>query len=54
MVAVLTCEEIDNLYGEELPDYFTLMEERTILSGGEFTRKPRVDNAIEVKSIWVF
>jgi signal transduction histidine kinase len=54
MRAVLANDQINTLYGEELPDYFTLMEERTILSGGEFTRIPRFDNTIEVKSVWVF
>lgn len=37
-----------------LPDYFSLMEERTILSGGEFSNLSSSDNIIEAKSVWVF
>ncbi|MES9976917.1 MAG: histidine kinase, partial [Candidatus Thiodiazotropha sp.] len=54
MRVVITSKKIDILYREELPDYLTTMEERTILSGGEFSRMPKYDDTIEVKSIWAF
>ncbi|MEW8689572.1 MAG: histidine kinase [Candidatus Thiodiazotropha endolucinida] len=54
MRVVITSKKIDILYREELPDYLTMMEERTILSGGEFSRMPKYDDTIEVKSIWAF
>jgi signal transduction histidine kinase len=54
MSAVLTSKQIDCSVDAQLPVYFTQMEERTILSGGEFSRRPRFDDVIEVKSVWVF
>jgi signal transduction histidine kinase len=54
MSVILTSEQIDNSPDASLPDYFIMMEERTILSGGEFTKRPTFDNTIEVRSIWVF
>ncbi|MES9908654.1 MAG: histidine kinase [Candidatus Thiodiazotropha sp.] len=54
MKVVVTSKKIDTLYREELPGYLTMMEERTILSGGEFSRMPKYNDTIEVKSIWVF
>ncbi|MEW8063495.1 MAG: hypothetical protein AB2797_10290, partial [Candidatus Thiodiazotropha sp.] len=54
MKVVVTSKKIDTLYRDELPGYLTMMEERTILSGGEFSRMPKYNDTIEVKSIWVF
>ncbi|MBT2971500.1 MAG: hypothetical protein B6D72_03690 [gamma proteobacterium symbiont of Ctena orbiculata] len=54
MRAVLASDRINAMYNDSMPDYFQLMKERTILSGGEFTTRPRYNNIIEVKSVWVF
>ncbi|MEW8553105.1 MAG: histidine kinase [Candidatus Thiodiazotropha sp.] len=52
MRAVLASDRVDAK--DSLPDYFQLMKERTILSGGDFSTAPRFNNIIEVKSVWVF
>jgi uncharacterized membrane protein len=52
--AIVTSERIKYQDTDRLPDYFKVMEERTILSGGEFSRVVRFDNIIEVKSTWAF
>ncbi|MEW8505142.1 MAG: histidine kinase [Candidatus Thiodiazotropha sp.] len=53
MRAVLACDNLNDLYDGNLPGYFQMMEERTILSGGEFSIIPSFDNTIEVKSVWI-
>jgi hypothetical protein len=54
MTAILFSEQVDTRSEAELPAFFIQMEERTILSGGEFIRRPRFDDAIEVRSVWEF
>ncbi|MES9991431.1 MAG: histidine kinase [Candidatus Thiodiazotropha sp.] len=54
MRALVVSEKLHELYHDKLPGYFQLMQERTILSGGEFSTIPRFNNTIEVRSVWEF
>ncbi|MES9945452.1 MAG: histidine kinase [Candidatus Thiodiazotropha sp.] len=52
MTAAVASEQFSDLDDADMPEYFNLMEERSILSGGEFSRKPKYGNTFEVRSVW--
>ncbi len=54
MKVLISSELIKDQDGEALPDCFKLMEERTILSGGEFFRTLQNGQSIKAQSTWSF
>lgn len=50
--ALLKCEMIETKFNNKLPDFFISMQERTILSGGEFIVREIEKDRIEVESVW--
>lgn len=52
--AVIVSDQIKEKYGEELPDFFDSMKERTILSGGDFFIVNQAEERVEVISSWSY